>query len=130
MKKISRSIKQTHNIAKELAGKILKKNFGSTAIVIGLSGDLGTGKTVFVQGFAKALGIKAKVASPTFVIMKRYERLFHFDVFRIKNPKEIIDLGWEKIISDPKNIILVEWAEKIKTIFPKQYFWINFKIKN
>jgi tRNA threonylcarbamoyladenosine biosynthesis protein TsaE len=136
MKKISHSIKQTYNIAQELAKKILKKNFGSKkAVVIGLSGDLGSGKTTFVQGFAKSLGIKEKIVSPTFVIMrkseitnlKKFKNLYHLDAYRIDTPKEIIDLGWKDIINEPKNIILAEWAEKIKTIFPKQYFWINFR---
>ena len=140
---ISGNIKQTKKIAGILARKILKIKNSKKAVVIGLSGELGSGKTTFTQEFAKALGVKEKIHSPTFVIFRKHEIrkskfetiskskfqnfkiLYHFDVYRIKNSKEIIDLGWRKIISDPKNIILVEWPEKIKNIYPKKYFWIN-----
>ncbi|HDO23848.1 MAG TPA: tRNA (adenosine(37)-N6)-threonylcarbamoyltransferase complex ATPase subunit type 1 TsaE, partial [bacterium] len=86
------------------------------------------------QEFAKVLGIKEKITSPTFVIQKNYKLrsknrkfLIHIDTYRIKDPKEILDLGWKELIKDPKNIILVEWAEKIKKILPKKYIQINFE---
>ena len=132
---ISVSKNQTSKLAKELAVTLRQaqgKKIFNKAIVIGLSGELGSGKTTFCQSFAKALGVKEKVHSPTFVIMKKYlvisrqySALFHFDAYRIKNKKDIISLGWKKIISEPKNIILVEWAENIKKVFPKKHFWIN-----
>lgn len=137
MKKITGSLKETHKLARDLAKKTLNIAQGK-AIVIGLSGELGSGKTTFIQGFAKALGIKTKVVSPTFVILKKFKitnlkyqksnlkTLVHIDCYRIERPKEILDLGWEELINNPQNIILVEWAEKIKKIFPKKYFWINF----
>lgn len=127
-----KKMKKTAAIAGKLAKKILKLNL-KKAVVIGLSGELGAGKTTFTQFFAKALGVKEKIHSPTFVIMKKYpvasskySVLFHFDAYRIKNQKDIIALGWKKIISEPKNIILVEWAENIRKIFPKKHFWVNF----
>jgi tRNA threonylcarbamoyladenosine biosynthesis protein TsaE len=130
---ISSSVKQTHKIAKDLAGEILKKK-PVRGIVVGLAGELGSGKTTFVQGFAKALGVKTKVVSPTFVIMRhyplfvtRYAHLYHIDCYRINKPKEILDLGWKEIIRNPQNIILIEWPEKIKKILPKKHFSINFK---
>ncbi|MFA4890219.1 MAG: tRNA (adenosine(37)-N6)-threonylcarbamoyltransferase complex ATPase subunit type 1 TsaE [Candidatus Paceibacterota bacterium] len=133
--KISVSKKQTSKIAKELAKTLRQaqgKKFFNKAVVIGLSGELGSGKTAFCQSFAKALGVKEKVHSPTFVIMKKYpvvssqySVLFHFDMYRIKNQKDIITLGWKKIISDSRNIILVEWAENIRKVFPKKHFWIK-----
>lgn len=143
---ISSKISQTRKLAADLAGHILKlalrprfpQRSSEQAIVIGLSGELGSGKTAFCQSFAKALGVKEKVHSPTFVIFRKHEirstkyetnskfkNLYHFDVYRIKKTKEIIDLGWKKIVSEPKNIILVEWAENVRKIFPKKHFWIN-----
>ena len=132
---ISVSKNQTSKLAKELAVTLRQaqgKKIFNKAIVIGLSGELGSGKTTFCQSFAKALGVKEKVHSPTFVIMKKYSVarnqypvLFHFDAYRIKKPKDIVVLGWKKIISEPKNIILVEWAENIKKVFPKKHFWIK-----
>ena len=132
MKIVSSAKSQTSKIAKELAKKILKLKINSRAVVVGLSGELGSGKTAFCQSFAKALGVKEKVHSPTFVIFKKYElriknyeHLYHFDAYRIKNKKDIVVLGWKKIISDNRNIVLVEWAENIRKIFPKKHFWIN-----
>jgi len=128
--KVSSSKKETAKIAKELVEKILRLRSEQQAVVVGLSGELGSGKTAFCQSFAKALGMKEKVHSPTFIIFRKheirntkFENLYHFDAYRLKNPREIITLGWGKIISDPKNIILVEWAENVKKIFPKNYFW-------
>lgn len=131
---VSNSKIETKKIAENFAKKILRLRSGQRAVIIGLSGELGSGKTTFAQFFAKNLGVKERVHSPTFVILKRYtlhvtryENLIHVDAYRIKNSKEIIALGWKKIISDKKNIILVEWAENIKKIFPKKHFWINLK---
>ncbi|MEW5907876.1 MAG: tRNA (adenosine(37)-N6)-threonylcarbamoyltransferase complex ATPase subunit type 1 TsaE [Patescibacteria group bacterium] len=132
MKRISQSKNQTQKLAKQMAQKVIQQKT-QKAVLIGLSGELGGGKTTFVQGFAKALGIKKKVTSPTFVLMKclqlsipSFAFLIHLDAYRIKKSKEILDLGWRKLIKNPQNIILVEWAEKIKKIFPKKYFWIKF----
>lgn len=136
MKRITYSKIQTQKLAKNFAKKILKlKN--KKAVVIGLSGELGSGKTTFSQGFAKALNIKERIISPTFIIQKRFKikdlrfkNLYHIDAYRIKNPKEILDLGWEDVLVNPENLILVEWAEKIKKIFPRQHFWLNFRHKS
>lgn len=139
MKHITNSKFQTQKLAKNFARKIVghrkfNKFNNNCAIVIGLSGELGSGKTTFVQGFAKELGIKERIISPTFVILKKFKIknfkfLTHIDAYRIKNYKEILDLGWKDMLVNPKNIILVEWPEKIKKIFPRQHFWLNFSHK-
>ncbi len=134
MKKVykTKNVKETQEIAQQLAKKILKNlPAGRQGIVIGLQGELGGGKTTFVQGFAKGLGIKEKILSPTFVIFKRFpikeRNLYHFDCYRVKNEEDILELGFEEIISNPKNIVVIEWASKIKKIMPKDTIWINFK---
>lgn len=132
---ITNNLAQTQRVAGDLAKKIESTTVvDSGATVIGLVGDLGSGKTSFVQGFAKGLGIKEKITSPTFVIQKNYKLktenyklLIHIDAYRIKNSKEIFNLGWEEIISNSRNIIIIEWAEKIKKILPKKYIQINFE---
>lgn len=151
---ITVSPNQTKNLAEKLAKQILlvKSDLASRerALIIGLFGDLGAGKTTFIQGFAKGLGIKQKIISPTFVIMKNYKlpayrtskqtihlrqsfggqasyKLIHIDAYRLENPKELISLNWNELIKNPRNIILVEWADKIKKILPKNSAKISFK---
>jgi tRNA threonylcarbamoyladenosine biosynthesis protein TsaE len=120
----SKSARQTQKMAADLLKKISKSN--NYALVLALRGDLGGGKTTFVQGLARASGIKEKILSPTFNILKRYGNLYHFDCYRVEDSKEILDLGFEEIIKNPKNIVAIEWAEKIKEIIPKYAFWLTF----
>ncbi len=106
--------------------------------MIALKGNLGAGKTTFVQGFFKGLGLKKRAQSPTFIIMRRHSlptaiakkklaNVFHADAYRLKTAKHLIALGFEEVITDPQNIVLVEWPEKIKKILPKGTSWLTFK---
>lgn len=124
---ITSSPEETQKVAQEFAKEISKKK---SVIVIGLKGELGGGKTTFVQALAKALGIKEKILSPTFVIFKKFGNFYHFDCYRIKNSKEILELGFKEIISNPNNIVVIEWADNIKKILPPNTIWINFKFIN
>ncbi|MFH1036735.1 MAG: tRNA (adenosine(37)-N6)-threonylcarbamoyltransferase complex ATPase subunit type 1 TsaE [Patescibacteria group bacterium] len=125
---------ETRKIGEKLAKKLLKTKLQKNAFVLGLKGDLGGGKTTFLQGFAKGLGSKEKILSPTFVIMKKFvmlsksnfQKFYHFDCYRISGEKDISVLGFEKIVSDPQNIVAVEWAEKIRKVLPKGTVWIKF----
>ncbi len=128
--KITKSAKETKRFGEFLAKKILRTKLRKKALVIGLEGDLGGGKTTFLQGFAKGLGIQEKITSPTFVIIKRFGRFYHIDCYRIQKPKEILDLGFKKIISDPRNIVAVEWADKVRKIIPKSTIWLKFEFIN
>lgn len=109
---ISYSENETKKIASKLARKI-------KANVIALSGELGAGKTIFVQGFAKGLGIKEKIISPTFVLVRQHKipntkgTLYHIDLYRLENNIDIKQLGINEIISNPDNLVLIEWAEKL-----------------
>jgi tRNA threonylcarbamoyladenosine biosynthesis protein TsaE len=133
---LSNSADETKRLGEFLARKIAGKK-RRKALIFGLKGDLGGGKTTFLQGFAKGLGIKQKILSPTFLIMKRFElknpaikqfsNFYHFDCYRIIKSKEILNLGFKTIISDPKNIIAVELAERIKKIIPQNAIWISFE---
>ena len=101
--------------------------------LLALRGNLGGGKTTFLQGFAKGLGIKEKILSPTFVILKRFkvtkvfENFYHIDCYRLKDSKDILELDFKKIVSDPNNIIAVEWPEKIKKVLPTDLIKLDFK---
>ncbi len=132
MKKITKNLTETAELAKELLLLLVKKNKKRTsAIVLGFCGDLGTGKTTLTQEIAKILGIKEKVISPTFVIMKSYQlkagscKLFiHIDAYRLENEKELLKLGWKELINNPENLIIVEWADKIKKILSKDTVYV------
>lgn len=84
--------------------------------VVALTGDLGTGKTVFAQGFAEGLGIRESVNSPTFTILQIYDEgrlpLYHFDVYRIGDIEEMLEIGWEEYVYSD-GVCLVEWADLI-----------------
>jgi tRNA threonylcarbamoyladenosine biosynthesis protein TsaE len=147
-KYLTKNPSQTKNLGKILAEEALKTQPKGKALVIGLEGDLGGGKTTFLQGFAKGLGIKEKILSPTFIIMKKYElrstkkqrnlhnfRLqtsyfYHIDCYRVKRPKEILDLGFKEIISNPKNIVAIEWSDRIRKILPKDALILKFEFIN
>jgi len=133
---------QTKKLGEALAKEILSPHhvFGGgqkRALIIGLMGDLGGGKTTFLQGFARVLGIEEKILSPTFIIMRKFEirkprfgNFYHFDCYRIEKPKEILDLGFKKIISNPKNIVAVEWADRVSKALPKDTLWLEFEFIN
>ena len=137
MEFITNSPRQTKKLGRQFAEKILKRKLGEKAFVIGLLGDLGGGKTAFLQGFAKGLGIKEKITSPTFVIMKKFGiknpnfKIFcHIDCYRTKKAAEISDLGFKEIISSNRNIVAVEWADKIKKILPDDAAILKFEFIN
>ena len=131
MKIISNNFLETQKIGKQLAKSFLScKN--KEAIVINLIGNLGSGKTTFVQGFASGLRIKKKILSPTFVILNKFKTknryFYHIDCYRLESVKEIKDLGFKEIIQNPQNIILIEWGDKIKRMLPKNTVKIKFNI--
>jgi tRNA threonylcarbamoyladenosine biosynthesis protein TsaE len=123
---VSVSTQQTQALAGQLAKKILADMPGRGALVLALTGDLGSGKTTFTQGLAKGLGVKGRITSPTFVVMKRFKNFYHFDCYRLQKPEEILELGWQEIIANPQNIVAIEWPEKIKKFLPKHLLQLNF----
>ncbi|HEY4496873.1 MAG TPA: tRNA (adenosine(37)-N6)-threonylcarbamoyltransferase complex ATPase subunit type 1 TsaE [Candidatus Paceibacterota bacterium] len=130
----STSPRNTAFIASGIIGEILKKKRKKEAVVISLVGDLGAGKTTLVKAFARAIGVKKKIISPTFLIIRRikifghkkFENFFHVDAYRIK-PKDIINLGFKDVLKNEKNIIVIEWGDRIKKILPRNTTWINLK---
>lgn len=128
------SAKQTQKVATLLASQV--RGIETThALVLALNGELGAGKTTFVQGFSRALGIKDRITSPTFVLMKIYKlaqkkftfkHLVHIDCYRIDRSDELLHLGLDEILGDPDAIILIEWANRIKKILPSDAITLNF----
>ena len=124
----TKSPKETQQLAGFLLEKFLKIK-SNNALVVALEGELGAGKTTFVQGLAKALRIKAKVKSPTFNLMKHYKikdkTLYHLDCYRLRDHKDLSILGIKDILSDSKNFVLIEWSERVKKILPKNHIKIH-----
>lgn len=132
MEFLSKNLEETAKIAFDFAKSLDGAHERDKTTVVGLYGDLGAGKTSFMKFIAKEFGIEEEIKSPTFVIMKIYDiagksedakffnfsKLIHIDAYRIEDSKEMEVLGWEKIISDPQNLIFVEWPEKIAEIMP------------
>ena len=100
--------------------KIDKADQEKRAVVIALEGELGAGKTTFVQGFAKGLKIQDKIISPTFVLIRQHQipkterTLYHIDLYRLENTKNIEELGIKELLKTSQDIVLIEWADKIK----------------
>ena len=117
----SYSYEDTHKIASEIANTLNGGEF------IAMYGDLGAGKTAFVQGLAKALGINNHITSPTFTIVNEYEGrlpLYHFDVYRISDPDEMYEIGYDEYVYGD-GVCVVEWAELIEDLFPEKYYKIT-----
>lgn len=106
----------------------------SHATIIGLSGELGSGKTAFAKALAKALSVHEEVTSPTFVIAKFYalkekqwSHFVHMDAYRIEHPDELRTLRFKELANDPKNLLVIEWPELMKELFPKDANMLRFK---
>jgi tRNA threonylcarbamoyladenosine biosynthesis protein TsaE len=124
----------TKKLGENLAETIIRTR-GNGPVIVGLDGDLGSGKTTFLQGFAKGLGIKEKILSPTFVIVKRFEikkkiskykNFYHIDCYRIEGKNELKSFNFKSIIADKKSIIAIEWVKKINKIIPYKNIAIKF----
>ena len=132
----SHSLAETEHIAENWLGLISNKYADhDEALIVGLSGHLGAGKTAFTKAIAKLLGVTEEVTSPTFVIMKMYDlkyeaknstsqtgakivetpwkRLVHIDAYRLERREELGALDWEKLVADRNNLILIEWPENV-----------------
>lgn len=136
MKREFTSEEEMGKYAKEFFRTLPPNTHGAT--VVGLSGDLGSGKTTFTKLIACALSIPETIVSPTYVIAKFYDiskecawrKLVHIDAYRIENPDEMRLLRWEELLLDPKNLILVEWPERIGELFPKGSPILEFSFVN
>jgi tRNA threonylcarbamoyladenosine biosynthesis protein TsaE len=140
MKYESKSLSETEGIAHKVLEELQPKQSGAT--IVGLSGDLGSGKTAFTQALAKILGVEETVTSPTFIIEKiyptshlpmvelrgtsKFTTLIHIDAYRLESGEELTKLGWHDIAENPKNLIVIEWPEKVADILPSDMKIINF----
>lgn len=126
MKIASRSVNDTIKIGRKLAKNLEKSD------IVCLIGKLGSGKTVLTKGIAAGLGIKKeKIISPTFVLIRQYRSkipLYHFDLYRLAAPKDILVLGYEEYFYD-EGVTVIEWADRLKYLLPEEYLKIELFIK-
>ena len=132
MSHVVQNVEETQTLAREFATRVLALPVKSHALVIGLEGELGAGKTTFIQALAESLGIKESITSPTFVILKTYEipegpyQFFtHIDTYRLRNAKELTALGFEAITKDAKTIVFLEWPDRVSELLPKDRITIH-----
>ncbi|MCX6786116.1 MAG: tRNA (adenosine(37)-N6)-threonylcarbamoyltransferase complex ATPase subunit type 1 TsaE [Candidatus Komeilibacteria bacterium] len=128
MKQVINNLEELNKLAQKLAHSF------KGGEVIGLVGELGAGKTTFVQFLASALGVKEKVLSPTFVLMKVYattniriKTLVHVDAYRLNNSEELKNIGLAEYLGRPDTLVAIEWADKVKDILPAGVLVLNFK---
>lgn len=134
---VTNSSEATKQLAKTIANKLIGGE------VFALYGDLGSGKTTFVQGIARALGVREKVQSPTFVLVKQYKinsklknqnakskckikNLIHADLYRIKSAREVKEIGLVEYFNQPETLVFIEWPEVIEKNLPKNVIKIKF----
>lgn len=127
MEVLTKSAKETKALGKKIAANL------KGGAILALTGELGSGKTTFAQGLAKGLGIKQRIISPTFILVRKYDlgfkNFYHIDLYRLETEieREVRNLGIEEIWDDSENIVVIEWAEKIRKMIPENATWIEFK---
>ena len=133
----TKSAHETQSIGKDFAQSLvdqIRRGVTSLPLIYCLSGDLGSGKTTFAQGFARGLGITTRLLSPTFIIVRRYEIphtaywFYHLDLYRIEHEKELETLGIREILQNPSAIVAIEWTEKLGNLLPKHRLDIEFLV--
>lgn len=132
----TRSPEETARLAERLVRALAEREQGrGTATLVALSGDLGAGKTTFTQGVARALGVEDRVTSPTFVIERIYglpetapwRHLVHIDAYRLSGDEELGTIGWYDVATDPRNLVFMEWPERVERGVPERAVRIVFE---
>ena len=118
------SPEETGHLA-ELVGQKIREG-----TVLCLEGDLGAGKTLFVQSLARTLGVEGDVTSPTFNLMNVYEgicRIYHFDLYRLETEEELDDIGFYEYTEEPEGIVVIEWPNKFPESLPEDYIEVRIR---
>ncbi len=131
MKHLTNSEQQTLKLGEQLAKTL------TGGQVVALSGDLGAGKTVFTKGLARGLGLKKSITSPTFILMNLYpikdgpvKKFVHIDCYRLKHSSDLENIGALEYFNQPDTVVVIEWANNVKKILPKNRINIAIKIKD
>ena len=126
MSSVKEYIVTTPDDFQSIISAVLQPQDEGASVIIALRGDLGAGKTAFVQQLAKYFGLEENVSSPTFTIMKKYElphpkfkQLIHIDAYRIESEHELGPLQFSSVLHEPKSVVCIEWPEKISSAIPQ-----------
>ncbi len=124
---------QSHSVAQtEAVGKALAKEL-QPGDLLAFTGGMGAGKTAFVRGLAKGLGVRGEVSSPTYAIVNEYRgnpTLYHFDMYRIGSEEDLYTTGFYDYLDSGKNILAVEWSENITDYLPENTIWVAITVES
>ena len=121
---VTASPEETHEMGRALAGLLVPRD------VVSLTGDLGAGKTTFVQGAAEGLGVTEPVLSPTFTLVRRYRGaipVYHLDVYRLERLQEVLDVGFDEIL-DQGGVVFIEWGDAIDVLLPPEHIQVELTL--
>ena len=121
---LSRRPDDTQQLAATVAGALRPGD------VVALTGELGAGKTCFVQGAARALGVTERVTSPSFVLRREYEGtvpILHMDIYRLETLQEIVDIGYEEVF-DATRVTFIEWGDAMSPLLPSDHLELEFRL--
>ena len=129
MEIITKSSTETQKLGEKFGADLINKG----PVVVALTGELGSGKTTFLKGVAKGMGISRRIVSPTFILMRKYDAkkkkvFYHVDLYRLDKDAdyELENLGFNDLVKDKSSVIAIEWAEKAKKKMPPGTYYLNF----
>lgn len=123
---VTASPEQTRAVGEAMAGVL------GSGDVVSLTGDLGAGKTTFVQGAARGLGVAESVLSPTFTLVREYRGVspvYHLDVYRLDRLQDVLDLGFEELL-DSGGVVFIEWGDAIEALLPDDYLQVEMTLSD
>lgn len=123
---VTKKPEETRRLGEELSKLVIPGD------LFALYGELGAGKTCFIQGISRGLGVKEGVTSPSFTIINEYQGkipIYHFDLFRLNSIEEFLDLGYEEYFYG-KGLTVIEWAEKVEPLLPADHLRIEIEFIN
>lgn len=150
MEILTKSAQETENLGESIGRSLIKKarlrssadglrrgkRRGERATLLTLSGELGSGKTTFVRGLAKALGLKNRILSPTFILSREYpldnlpfQKFIHIDLYRLSEKVNDESLGLDEILADSANLVVIEWPERLGSSLPEESIEVKFQHK-
>lgn len=131
---ITQSAAQTQKLGEAFGNSFLTGEDSGTARILCLWGELGSGKTTFVQGLAKGLGITSRLLSPTFIIVRCHDIpkttgvLYHLDLYRIVSSENVAGVGFTDMIREPESLVVIEWPERLGALLPEKRMDIRFSV--